>query len=154
MLTKLAIDGAIQNDDKLVAIFGGGYDSSQDVPGYSSDTAGNALYIIDAKSGKLLWRAGAEAGADLVLPEMDNSFAAPLRVIDINNDSFAFTPPISAAGSGASTSSMASPQRDSLRVVYSRLSGRPISTRRLWRTPGGSTFRRMCRSCDARTRCS
>ena len=45
------------NADKLVMIFGGGYDATQDLAGTSSatDTVGNIIYIADAIDGDLLW---------------------------------------------------------------------------------------------------
>ncbi|TQV86396.1 PilC/PilY family type IV pilus protein [Aliikangiella coralliicola] len=45
------------NSDKLVMIFGGGYDTRQDLAGTASatDTTGNIVYIADALDGRLLW---------------------------------------------------------------------------------------------------
>ena len=46
------------NPDKFVLIFGGGYDTTQDQIPYQPDGVGNRVYMVDAISGELLWRAG------------------------------------------------------------------------------------------------
>lgn len=52
VLGKIDIEGTITP----VLIFGGGYDKSQDDnPVRHADTVGNALYIVNAKDGKLIW---------------------------------------------------------------------------------------------------
>ncbi|MDQ7049225.1 MAG: PilC/PilY family type IV pilus protein [Enterobacterales bacterium] len=54
-ITKMNLAGV--NSDKLVMIFGGGYDEAQDVEGIASvtDSIGKAVFIVDALSGNLLW---------------------------------------------------------------------------------------------------
>ncbi len=50
--------GAAQNNQKLVLIFGGGYDSAQeDASKLADDTVGNRMFMVDAKTGALLWYA-------------------------------------------------------------------------------------------------
>ncbi len=89
VVARVDVQGATQNDENAVLIFGGGYDPSQDNPGYSTDSSGNGLYIVDADSGALLWRAGSDAAASLQLPAMSNSIPAGVRVLDLNSDDFA-----------------------------------------------------------------
>ncbi len=89
-VARMKIAGATQNAQKFVLVFGGGYDDVQDSPSYSSDSVGNGVYIVDAVSGDLLWRAGGTAsGADLELPAMNNSIPAEIRVMDIDGDQLA-----------------------------------------------------------------
>ncbi len=83
--TKMDIAGAPQNPDKTVLIFSGGYDASQDLAAGGTDTIGNALYIVDAVTGQLLWHASA-AGADLNLSDMQYSIPADVKVLDMNSD--------------------------------------------------------------------
>jgi type IV pilus assembly protein PilY1 len=76
---------------KLVAIFGGGYDSSQDNVAYSTDAMGNRIFMVDLLTGALLWRAGpsTDGGAQLQLDKMTNSIPADVRVLDMNEDGYA-----------------------------------------------------------------
>ncbi len=89
IISRVAIDGASQNAENSVLIIGGGYAANQDNPGYSSDSFGNAIYILDAESGELLWSAGPDDANDLVLADMTNAIPSTVRVIDLNNDQFA-----------------------------------------------------------------
>ena len=88
----------ISNAERKVLIFGGGYDPKQDDPdgntgtdkdAYIDDDMGNAIYIVDAKTGDRLWWAGGPgSGADLEIPEMVNSIPSDVAVIDVDNDSW------------------------------------------------------------------
>jgi type IV pilus assembly protein PilY1 len=86
--TRVNITGAAQNTDKLVLIFGGGYDTTQDNYNGSTDTQGNAVYIVDSESGALLWHAGA-ANSNLNLASMQYSIPGDIRVLDVDGDRFA-----------------------------------------------------------------
>jgi type IV pilus assembly protein PilY1 len=88
MPTRVNIDQATQNDQKMVLIFGGGYDPTQDNNNSSLDTSGNSIFMLDSVSGDLLWRAG-ETGADRNLAKMQYSIPANVRVIDLDGDKFA-----------------------------------------------------------------
>jgi type IV pilus assembly protein PilY1 len=68
--------------------FGGGYDISQDQQPYVADNVGRGLYMVDAETGALMWRAGPDGGADLQLTDMTNSSPADVRVIDLTGDGF------------------------------------------------------------------
>jgi type IV pilus assembly protein PilY1 len=79
------------NPDKLVLIFGGGYDLSQDTVGYSVDDVGKQIFMIDAVTGSLIWRAGptTDSGAQLQLAKMTNAIPGDIRVADLTGDGFA-----------------------------------------------------------------
>jgi type IV pilus assembly protein PilY1 len=97
VVTRVNVSGATQNADKLVAIFGGGYDITQDNVGYNTDDTGNRLFIVDAISGNVLWHAGPtnvtglgyDATANFTHPKLANSIPADIRVIDMSGDGFA-----------------------------------------------------------------
>lgn len=89
-VTRLDVAGIPQNANNFALIIGGGYDPSQDNPGYSTDSQGNSIYMLDAVTGDVLWRAGLTgSGADFEHPEMDNSIPSDVRVLDMNGDDFA-----------------------------------------------------------------
>lgn len=84
-LTKVKIGSTV----KKVLIFGGGYDVDQDNKLIRSDDAiGNAVYIVDADNGSLLWSAS-NADADLNLSAMKYSIPARISVIDREGDGIA-----------------------------------------------------------------
>jgi type IV pilus assembly protein PilY1 len=84
-LSKIRLGQTVRN----VMIFGGGYDPEQDHKiQRSADTIGNAVFIVDADSGELIWSAS-NSDADLLLPEMQYSVPARVSVIDRDNDGFA-----------------------------------------------------------------
>jgi type IV pilus assembly protein PilY1 len=89
-------DGSGQNKQFFVLVFGGGYDTRNDIAPlraedfvYGEDSVGNSLYIVDAVSGKLLWSAG-KSGTDYSFTnaKMTHSFPAPVTVLDTNQDRF------------------------------------------------------------------
>lgn len=88
VIARVDINGASQNSQKLVLIFAGGYDDTQDGYDYKTDTVGNAVFMIDAVTGQLLWRAS-RTGANLNLPDMRHSIPSNVSVFDINDDTFA-----------------------------------------------------------------
>ncbi len=69
-----------------VLVFSGGYDENQDnSPGQTEASMGRAIFIVDARSGALIWKAGA-ADSSLNLPEMKYSIPATPTLIDVNAD--------------------------------------------------------------------
>lgn len=78
-----------------VLVFTGGYDPIQDVDSPNTPTAndnyGNSLYIVNADTGQLIWRASnaSDTGANLQLASMTHSIPADPVVIDINGDGLA-----------------------------------------------------------------
>jgi type IV pilus assembly protein PilY1 len=98
VVTRVDVKGASQNSQKLVLIFGGGYDSAQEGNLQVDDATGNRIFMVDAKTGDLLWygtrtddTAGtsAQQGLRTEFAKMTNSFPARLTVIDTNGDLFA-----------------------------------------------------------------
>jgi type IV pilus assembly protein PilY1 len=95
--TRIDIDGATYDDENVdhhVLVIGGGYEADQDLQTFSTDTVGNALYIVDAYSGALLWSAGNDATAfhqafNTTDRSMDYSIPARIRVIDLDGDGYA-----------------------------------------------------------------
>ncbi len=79
------------NPDKMVLVFGGGYDVAQDTVGYVADNVGNRVFMVDAVTGSLIWRAGptSDTGAQLSLAKMTNSIPGDVRVVDLSGDGFA-----------------------------------------------------------------
>lgn len=71
---------------KNVLIFGGGYDPAHDTKtSLSDDSQGNAVFMVDAKTGSLLWSAS-NGNASLVLSDMDNAIPAGIRPLDLDLD--------------------------------------------------------------------
>lgn len=71
-----------------VLIFGGGYDTSED-SGPGPDSMGDGVYIVNATTGNLIWRAGPDSGANLQLTGMDYAIPSRVSVVDLNNDGLA-----------------------------------------------------------------
>jgi len=74
--------------ERDVLIFGGGYDEALDNPDYEGVTLGNALYVVDAKSGERLFSVSNQ-GANLNLAAMTHSITGKVRVVDLDNDDLA-----------------------------------------------------------------
>jgi type IV pilus assembly protein PilY1 len=94
VITNVNIDGTV----RLVAIFAGGYDPSQDNLAYNTDDIGNRIYMLDAVTGEQLWRAGPDTDTTAQLKistsliaerQMNNSIPSDVRVIDLNGDQLA-----------------------------------------------------------------
>lgn len=85
----------VNNVNTKVLIFTGGYDTAQDTESPNTptvkDSLGNSLYIVNAETGQLIWRAGHtdEAGANLKLANMTHSIPADPVIIDIDSDGLA-----------------------------------------------------------------
>ena len=78
----------IGSDTRDVLVFGGGYDTDHD-NNYAESTVGSAIFIVDAKTGDLLWRASSEDAADLTLSDMKYPIPSNVTVLDINQDGLA-----------------------------------------------------------------
>jgi type IV pilus assembly protein PilY1 len=93
--TRIDIQGATYasgNTGKYVLVMGGGYEADQDNETFSTDTTGNALYVVDAFSGARLWSAsnsGASQNFATSGRSMDYSIPARIRVVDFDGDGFA-----------------------------------------------------------------
>jgi len=82
---KLKYDGSIVD----VLIFGGGYNTAFDNASYTSGTStGNAVYVVDAKTGTRLWYASSDAlsSAGQRISDFKFPVAADIAVVDINGD--------------------------------------------------------------------
>ena len=80
----------IGSTDTDVLIFAGGYDADQDTKtSYSADDVGNALYIVNAKTGALIWSASSTGSPTMTLSKMTYSMPASPRAIDLNGDGLA-----------------------------------------------------------------
>lgn len=82
--TKIRVGSTIAD----VLIFAGGYDDDQDDLNRAdsvrtADDQGNALYIVNARTGALIWSASSAAGHSVQLPKMIYSAPSAVRVIDI-----------------------------------------------------------------------
>ncbi|CAE6943922.1 conserved exported protein of unknown function [Pseudomonas marincola] len=82
--TKIKVGDEIRD----VLIFAGGYDQNQDelnytTSVYTADAVGNSIYIVDAKTGSLIWSASNRSGHTLKLDKMQYSIPSNIRVIDI-----------------------------------------------------------------------
>jgi len=83
-------DVKIGSTIRHVALFAGGYDDAEDTtPWRSADARGNAIYMVDALTGELLWRAGNGSSYNLNLGAMTHAIPAGLRVLDLDLDGFA-----------------------------------------------------------------
>jgi type IV pilus assembly protein PilY1 len=82
---RLKLNGVTKN----VLIFGGGYDTGQDTVGIrTADAVGRSIYIVDADTGALLWRAGPDVGADLQLTDMQYSIPSRIKPIDVDSNGY------------------------------------------------------------------
>jgi type IV pilus assembly protein PilY1 len=90
-VARVNITGATQNTLQQVLVFGGGYDTVQDNGGYTVDSAGNQVFMVDAISGDVLWYAGpaSDGGADLGHASMTHGIPGDVRVFDLTGDGFA-----------------------------------------------------------------
>jgi type IV pilus assembly protein PilY1 len=74
-------------------MFAGGYDTNKDSRGSvgTDDTEGNALYVVDAETGVLIWKArGGSGGSGNVFehPDLVDSIPSSLSVADTDGDGF------------------------------------------------------------------
>lgn len=86
ILSKVKFNG----EDKVVIIFGGGYDTINDLDEVSLEKQkGNQIYIVDAETGELLWWASNQnSRANVRLPDMKFSIPNKISAIDVDNDGY------------------------------------------------------------------
>jgi type IV pilus assembly protein PilY1 len=83
-ISKIKWNGA----DRFVLLFGGGYDTNQDTNNTrENDSVGNAVYMVDATTGDLLW-SSSKNSSNLNISEMTNAIPASISAIDINGDTY------------------------------------------------------------------
>ncbi len=90
-LAKIRVDAT--SAAREVAVFTGGYDVNQDIEDSatraSADTVGNDIFIVDAKTGELLWSAqsGGTLGSALSNKSLlTHSIPGGARLLDMNED--------------------------------------------------------------------
>lgn len=100
--TKAKIKTSATDTGTDVLVFGGGYDMCYENEGFQvgvtdtalgacsnvSSTRGNAVYIINARTGALIWSASSNSGASTTVSTMTNSIVAGVTTLDRNNDGF------------------------------------------------------------------
>ncbi|MEN6669854.1 pilus assembly protein PilY [Psychrobacter sp. B38] len=100
--TKARIKTSASDTGTDVLVFGGGYDMCYENEGFQvgitdtalgacsnvSSTRGNAVYIINARTGALLWSASSSSGASRTVSTMTNSIVAGVTTLDRDNDGF------------------------------------------------------------------
>lgn len=100
--TKAKIKTRSTDTGTDVLVFGGGYDMCYENEGFQvgvtdtalgacsniSSTRGNAVYIINAQDGSLIWSASGASGASRTVPTMTNSIVAGVTTLDRDNDGF------------------------------------------------------------------
>lgn len=72
-----------------VLVFGGGYDLAEDDTSGKSrieHTVGNAIYMVNALTGELVWSASPDSTADLQVPNMKSAIASNITPVDNNGD--------------------------------------------------------------------
>lgn len=95
-LAKIKLQQGATTETKTVLIFGGGYDDVNEDGDLNFDPAtkklGNAIYIVDADSGDLLWWAGSDVGSTqstvpgYQVDDMLSGIAADIRMVDTDGD--------------------------------------------------------------------
>ncbi|MBP2279376.1 type IV pilus assembly protein PilY1 [Psychrobacter sp. PL19] len=101
--TKAKIKTSTSDTGTDVLVFGGGYDTCYENEGFQvgvTDTSlssgcsgialtkGNAVYIINAKTGELLWSASSSGSPSKTVATMTNSIVAGITTLDRDNDGF------------------------------------------------------------------
>ena len=88
--TDLDGDGII-DITRPALVFGGGYDKNKDLTSTGTDdTKGNAIFVVDALDGSLIWKAvkgtGAAVAGKFQHPELDDSIPSNVTVVDTNGN--------------------------------------------------------------------
>lgn len=100
--TKTKIKTSATDTGTDVLVFGGGYDMCYENESFQvgvtdtalgacsnvSSTRGNAVYIINARTGALIWSASSDSSASRTVSTMTNSIVAGITTMDRNNDGF------------------------------------------------------------------
>ena len=78
---------------RAVVMFAGGYDKNKDARGVlgSDDSEGNAIYVVDAETGQLVWKARRGTGGSATVFEHErlvDSIPSTLAVADTDGDGF------------------------------------------------------------------
>jgi len=84
VVTRLGIADSGQGAGEWIVLLAGGYDRQFD--SHPGAGGGNALYLHDAATGRLLWWSGGAADADLPVPGLTASLASAPRALDLDGD--------------------------------------------------------------------
>lgn len=88
--TKVRVaDGSSLGTVKDVLMFAGGYDPQQDkATSKTEDTIGNAIFMVDANTGELIWKASKSVPSNIGLSLLDMRYSIPadLTVVDYDKD--------------------------------------------------------------------
>jgi len=74
-----------------VLVFGGGYDTSEDSEPPGTDTAGRAIYVVNAATGALIWSASPECTTSstcLQVPGMTYAIPSDMAFVDRDGDGY------------------------------------------------------------------
>lgn len=83
------IDIKWNGDKKKALVFGGGYDIAEDTTfTRQAHSVGNAIYIVDAETGNLLWKASSTSSADLKLSAMTSAIPSNVVAVDDSSDGY------------------------------------------------------------------
>ena len=99
---KIKTSKAANDKGTDVLIFGGGYDMCYEYEGFQlgvtdselkecsnkSSVKGNAVYIVNAITGDLIWSASSDSSASKTVDTMKNSIVAGVTTLDRDNDGF------------------------------------------------------------------
>ncbi|MGM0563207.1 MAG: pilus assembly protein [Pseudomonadota bacterium] len=81
--------GGEDGEPRVVLFFTGGYDNSQDTAtALQKDDMGRAVFMVDAKTGELLWSAGPDDNHDLKLEDMNYSLPGTPTLADMDGDGY------------------------------------------------------------------
>lgn len=90
-MSPSAVGASSSESTMKVLVFGGGYDADEDNTNEASSTRithdqGNAIFIVDALTGDLLWKASPNSDANLRLPAMTSGIVGNITPVDNNGD--------------------------------------------------------------------
>jgi type IV pilus assembly protein PilY1 len=86
VVTRLAIADSGQSAGDWVVLLAGGYDRQFDTRIAAGTGGGSALYVVDAVTGRSLWRSGSDSDADLPVSGLTASLPSAPRALDLDGD--------------------------------------------------------------------
>jgi type IV pilus assembly protein PilY1 len=86
VVTRLSVAESGQSAGAWVVLLAGGYDRQFDAGGSVGSGAGSSLYLLDAVTGRMLWRSGSDPDADLTVPQLTASLPSAPRALDLDGD--------------------------------------------------------------------